>query len=473
MVNENLVNELIFFLISKGLYQEVIVQLDRLNKQQNLKDIKSPSRVFSEQETSTQGNKAPLLHTVTSSNSIFGDSKEQRTTNLSENMKVFYKELVEITLDFMSNNMYFDNALHQQLTPAHNQNEFLVDIYSNAPMSSRSNMIDTTKDLITSCSSNVNTAKTGLSRSWIVGNKIVQIKTGLFANICVDDPPANSSRKHRVSNSKSQSKQTEKTQPTMAINIPSNKVLNLATSIVMSTDSYESSEGSNNNSFSSQNLTTASNLGSVSGSAGSGKTNLTFVRSQSEVSGQQQNEENINPVAFKSEQELFDETIDSNNESTLNEQNKSIISNQAPEIRSQQPNRRANLNMKRRYKSGIPFTADHNDQDSIEEIYLRNLHENNTNKTSKDDSDIILASSVMCGMVKCDTDHQVKDRLYHSTSDKITVDDKGQLMAASTNLLASSHSSGSSLNNKLDNINKSSDERTVNVIKEICHPNCW
>ena len=394
-------------------------------------------------------------------------------------MKIFYKELVEITLDFMSNNMYFDNALHQQLTPAHNQNEFLVDIYSNAPMTTRSNMIDTAKDL---CGNNPSTnGKTGLSRSWIVGNKIVQIKTGLFANICIDDQQANGSRKHRNSNSKSQSKHTDKTQATMAINIPTNKALNLAASTITSTDSYESSEGSNNNSFSSQNLTTTSNLGSISGSAGSGKTNLTFVRSQSEVSGQQQQQQednvNINPIAYKSEQELFDETIDSNNESTLNEENNSVFvnnNNQTPEIRSQQPNRRVNLNMKRRYKSGIPFTADHNDDDSIEEIYLRNLHEHGNNKTSKDDSDIILASSVMCGMVKYDADHQIKDRLYHSTSDKITVDDKGQLFPTNNkNSYASSHSSGSSLN-KLDNYNnKPLDERTVNAIKEICHPNCW
>lgn len=51
--------------------------------------------------------------------------------SLSDNMKVFYRELVEITVDFMSNNMFFNNAANRQLNSMHNKNEHIVDAYSN------------------------------------------------------------------------------------------------------------------------------------------------------------------------------------------------------------------------------------------------------------------------------------------------------------------------------------------------------
>ena len=196
----------------------MIVQLDRLDKQQH------------HQES------GPVGH-------------------LTENMKIFYRELVEITLDFMANNMYFENSLHQQLSPAHNQNEFYADVYSNAAVTGGSNacggnrgntMIDTNKELGAS-------NKCGQSRSWIVGNKIIQIKTGLFSNICTEDPCAFPGRKQRLSSNLGSLPSNSGQPNTTAIAIPSKKMHKLTTNLI-ATDSYESSEGSNNNSFSSTNL---------------------------------------------------------------------------------------------------------------------------------------------------------------------------------------------------------------------------
>ncbi len=117
---------------------------------------------------------------------------------INTHTQIFYKELVEITLDFMSNNMYFNNALNQQLTPTHNHNEFYVDIYSNP-----STDLNTATDLIgkptgTTSNGQANTQ----SRRWLVGNKIIQIKTGLFSNICLDDPTSSLTRKQRVSSTR-------------------------------------------------------------------------------------------------------------------------------------------------------------------------------------------------------------------------------------------------------------------------------
>lgn len=46
-------------------------------------------------------------------------------------MKIFYKDLVEITMDFMSNNMFYDNSNNTQTSSLHNKGEFLVDRYAN------------------------------------------------------------------------------------------------------------------------------------------------------------------------------------------------------------------------------------------------------------------------------------------------------------------------------------------------------
>ena len=69
-----------------------------------------------------------------------GKEENKAKNNLTESMKTFYRELVEITLDFMSNNMFFDYSSHPQLTPTHNQNEFFVEVYSNPSISTNLTM---------------------------------------------------------------------------------------------------------------------------------------------------------------------------------------------------------------------------------------------------------------------------------------------------------------------------------------------
>lgn len=50
---------------------------------------------------------------------------------LTDSMKTFYRELVEITMDFMSNNMFFSNSANVQLNSMHNKNEHMIDAYTN------------------------------------------------------------------------------------------------------------------------------------------------------------------------------------------------------------------------------------------------------------------------------------------------------------------------------------------------------
>ena len=128
-------------------------------------------------------------------------------------MKTFYRELVEITLDFKSNNMFFDNT--QQMK--YNNNGMLVDMYSNASLTASNNSTLRNNSLIDGASASAltstNSTSTGFgnrnncqSRSWICGNKIIQIKTGLFSNICVEEPNSNVSRRQRISASSSNKK---------------------------------------------------------------------------------------------------------------------------------------------------------------------------------------------------------------------------------------------------------------------------
>jgi hypothetical protein len=83
---------------------------------------------------------APICSTLTTVNSpaastAAGDSADAKRINLTDNMKQFYKDLVEITIDFMSNNMFFDNSANSQLTSINNKNEFFIDTYSNGSTS--------------------------------------------------------------------------------------------------------------------------------------------------------------------------------------------------------------------------------------------------------------------------------------------------------------------------------------------------
>lgn len=118
----------------------------------------------------------------------------------------------------------------------------------------------------------------------------------------------------------------------------------------------------------------------------------------------------------KSEQELFDETIDSNAETPEIASSLETAQPQPNTIRDTVNSNHRRI-MKRRYKSGIPLNNDRNEEDSIEEIYLKNFSDNLSNKTSKDDSDISLASSLCCP--GANNERNYKDCLYHSTSDKL------------------------------------------------------
>ena len=116
-------------------------------------------------------------------------------------------------------------------------------------------------------------------------------------------------------------------------------------------------------------------------------------------------------VATKSEQDLFDETIDSNNEANVytdtdgelkkashvltdlpsdsTPTNQKAAGKPTNAALSSSSNRRINL-MKRRYKSGIPLNNMRNDEDdSVEETYLKQFNESINRKQSKDDSSLI------------------------------------------------------------------------------------
>jgi len=172
----------------KGLYQEVIFQLDRLNKSK--KDNKSPSRQTSDDNAQNKQRAMTISNVPNSPINLDEINKSasislQIKTNLTETMKVFYRELVDITLDFMSNNMYFDNTQQWGHSHSHSsQREFLVDIYSNALLTSTTSSTLRNNSLIdgsaasTLSSSNAITSGLGSktvnseSRSWIVGNKL-------------------------------------------------------------------------------------------------------------------------------------------------------------------------------------------------------------------------------------------------------------------------------------------------------------
>jgi hypothetical protein len=74
---------------------------------------------------------SPATNTPTSAASTGNADSDAKRINLTDNMKQFYKDLVEITIDFMSNNMFFDNSANSQLTSLNNKNEFFIDTYSN------------------------------------------------------------------------------------------------------------------------------------------------------------------------------------------------------------------------------------------------------------------------------------------------------------------------------------------------------
>lgn len=401
----------------KGLYQEVIVQLDRLN--QSKKDSKSPNRQLNDESmkprsVTVSAISAPSLNLNDDLNKSF-----QSKTTLTENMKTFYRELVEITLDFMSNNMYFDNT--QQLK--YNNNGLLVDMYSNASLTGSTNSTLRNNSLIDGTTSSALASANGTSagfgnrnnyqsRSWICGNKIIQIKTGLFSNICVEEPNSNVSRRQRNSASSSNKKAStitpgssshtstsSKLASSLAINIPNQQINKCNTdtkkpqlvSNQTANDSFASSESSTNNSFN-----IAKQLGDRDDLILTRKSSLLTATDSDH--GKQGDEASL---SAKSDQEYFEEAIEGSNsniireaqvnledEATILPDSNSIDTSTTSKVRPNvaSSSRRNNL-IKRRYKSGIPLSSnERSDDDLLDEIYIKHLNESAFNKQSKDDS---------------------------------------------------------------------------------------
>lgn len=405
----------------KGLYQEVIVQLDRLNKSK--KDSKSPSRQSSSDETKQRSMTInTVLNPTNTANNNENDLNKPLLpkTVLNETMKVFYRELVEITLDFMSNNMYFDKSQQIGFYGGNSdRREFLVDIYSNASLASSStssalrnnSLIEgSTMNNSSQLASNISRSNVIQSKSWIVGNKIIQIKTGLFSNICVEEPNSNLSRKQRVNSTTNNNiKKTDSSSSklvSMAINIP-NQVNNATNKVNESSnkcsftllnaaqasggghnDSFASSESSTNNSYT--NNTAKNDLGDI----------IAQNRKSSLLStGGGGGGGDDASLSAKSEQDYFEEAIESNDEKIvpLVDQSETV----SKPTKSTVPSlvRRNNL-LKRRYKSGIPLSNERSDDDLIDEIYLGQYSsEMASSKQSKDDSGKQIIFSELIGFI--------------------------------------------------------------------------
>lgn len=316
---------------------------------------------------------------------------------MSDALKIFYKELVEITIDFIANNMFFE-ANPRSTQYADNQSEFFVDIYANTTYSSaNANYLRSSSlinhDLVLSSSSsstaNIDTtsgatqqlkANKGQTRQWLVGNKIVQVKTGLFSNICLDDGLAHlgsssKSKSNSISISQQQQVTTSKIASklkTAAIDIPATTATN-ASSLLILNHTNESSMPSSN---ASSTATSVSNNNSFS----SASLNGNFTQAQASIQTGQ--------ITRASEKDLFDVALDQQTEKDDNDyaqQQQTISSITAIPV---QQIRRSKL--KRRYKSGLPLTNNNqNDNDSNEEFNLRQYYDYAMNKQSKDDSGTI------------------------------------------------------------------------------------
>ena len=393
--------------ICKGLHKEVIHEIDLLKTKQN---------------------------TDTTSN------EQQSKRDMPDSLKVFYKELVEITIDFMSNNMFADVNTHStQFNNKENRSQFFVDIYSNITYASSnflrySSLIN--HDLITtnlisgggSMDSNgqggqLKSAK-GLTRQWLVGNKIIQIKTGLFSNICLED-----SMLHLNSKSKSNSisiatqqqhsnqtgqqqqhHQTKQIVKTAAIDIPSAS-LNNSSSIVLNNHSLAALAANithtNDSSVASSNASSTATSISNNNSFSSVSLNSNYNSSNNHMQSHQANLNNILNLN-SNEKDIFDVTI---------EDSSTHITHQIPEINEDQQinetgsslvgggggvglptnthhiaspsNLIRRSKLKRRYKSGLPLTNNVNENETREEFNLRQYYDYALSKQSKDDSGII------------------------------------------------------------------------------------
>jgi hypothetical protein len=438
----------------KGLYKEVIMELELL------KDNKSPNKSSSTNE---------LL-----SNDLVGSNLQNKenegikfkSNQLTENMKQFYKELVDITIDFMSNNMNFDEATYPQIGSTQNRHGFFIDTY---PMASK--LVSNVSNSLVNGSSTDSKAPKVQKRLWLMGDKIIEIRTGLYSNICQEKLPVlvrnNQRQAHISSNSTSnQSNSTTATtvmhignhQPTTKskfIDIPSTKQLNTIESCV-------SSESSISNSFSSISLSSNCHTpGNIFDSNGGDKLANNVNSKTKSVNEIESND------TKKFEAVLFDDTsIDTslNNKSLTqddkcNENNSSQIETNnfstniqiVQSIDEKQSYKKKIKSFKRRYKSGLPLTTESIDNELKDDAYLLPFNESSLNKLSKDDSVLNVERTSSHDLIRSHHHHHRSHR-HQRVSQLNDLDDH----------------SFESFRQK-DNSNSSSDEFN----KDICNANCW
>ncbi|RNA18649.1 tuberin isoform X2, partial [Brachionus plicatilis] len=175
------------------------------------------------------------------------------------------------------------------------------------------------------------------SKLWLIGNKIIQVTTGLFSNVCTEQEPLMSASRNKNSKSLSKSKSVH----SQAIDIPLDC-------------------GQNTESMASSNSSTS-------------------VSVTNSLSSNSKSDSTLAQVGDKSDQDIFDETIDANESAYTKTE---LVKPCGTKLVPCGP-KKSRL-IKRRYKSGLPLT-DRNDADSMEESILKSLNDNG-NKLSKDDS---------------------------------------------------------------------------------------
>ena len=146
------------------------------------------------------------------------------------------------------------------------------------------------------------------------------------------------------------------------------------------------------------------------------------LSSNSNIGDSKKIEPNLPQVYDKSDKDLFDETIDANEESET-------IKIKPLLTKLNQSDPKKNRLIKRRYKSGLPLT-DKNDDDSPNENILKNLNDNSY-KLSKDDSVINTDTDEFLPFCCIKNGHDINHHHHHHPTTK-----------------------GSELN-------------------ELCNPNCW
>ena len=151
----------------------------------------------------------------------------------------------------------------------------------------------------------------GLSKTWIVGNKIVQIRTGLFSNICNEELAAMTglplSRKTKLTTTTTTATPTMNTisnvseKRSTAINIPHSALIVATANNDSLASSEDSSNISNNNSFSSNQ---AGNTGELGSSAASSVKERTLLAATKPIANSNDNASETNSLSSANNKEV-------------------------------------------------------------------------------------------------------------------------------------------------------------------------